>query len=53
MVDCLAQIVQKTCPLGDTDIDTDFLSQKTGQLRNLYGMLQGILPVRGTILHTA
>ena len=53
MVNSLTDVMEKTGTLRHTHIQAELLSQKAGNLRNFYGMLQSILPERCTKLHSS
>ena len=52
MVDSLADIVQQSSSFGLLDIDAKLSGHNATEERNLQGVLQNILPVRGSITQT-
>ena len=49
MIHSLTNVMQKSCTLRHTDVQSEFPGKNTGELRNLNAVLQHILSVAGTI----
>ena len=52
VVDGLAQVMQKTCPLCQGHIHAQLRSHQSGNVRHLDGVVQHVLTVRGAVLLT-
>src|ERR1017187_3644698 len=51
LIDCLTNIVKKTCTFCKVDIQPEFSSHDAGKVGNFNTMLKQILPVTGAVSH--